>query len=170
MLIFDSLNLMLYIVWHDYTAWRLFVSLQTLNPGFFNLMEHIVLLDYIVWHLLQFWRQHPIIPCLIFSMNLTNFERLINYVCIFLLYIPNVEVGSDASKLYDKRFDPSSKGINTHENANEHEIISLIQLSESRRCLQIRERVQTQMNTARMRLKQAVKNLLAKYLLSIPGY
>ena len=64
-------------------------------------------------------------------MNLTNFERLINYVCIFLLYIPNVEVGSDASKLYDKRFDPSSKGINTHENANEHEIISLIQLSES---------------------------------------
>ena len=64
-------------------------------------------------------------------MNLTNFERLINYVCIFLLYIPNVEVGSDASKLYDKCFDPSSEGINTHENANEHEIISLIQLSES---------------------------------------
>ena len=64
-------------------------------------------------------------------MNLTNFERLINYVCIFLLYIPNVEVGSDASKLYDKRFDPSSEGISTHENANEHEIISLIQLSES---------------------------------------
>ena len=64
-------------------------------------------------------------------MNLTNFERLINYVCIFLLYIPNVEVGSDASKLYDKCLDPSSEGINTHEKANEHEIISLIQLSES---------------------------------------
>ena len=64
-------------------------------------------------------------------MNLTNFERLTNCVCIFLFYIPNVGVGSDASKLYDKCFDPSSEGINTHENANEHEIISLIQLSES---------------------------------------
>ena len=47
------------------------------------------------------------------------------------MYIPNVGGGSDASKLYDKCLDPSSEGINTYENANEHEIISLIQLSES---------------------------------------
>ena len=64
-------------------------------------------------------------------MNLANFERLTNYFCIFLLYVPNVEVGTDASKLYGKCFDPFSEGINTYENANEHEIISLIQLSES---------------------------------------
>ena len=64
-------------------------------------------------------------------MNLTKFGRLINHVYILLLYVPNVGVGTDASKLYDKCLDPSSEGINTHENANEHEIISLIQLSES---------------------------------------
>ena len=64
-------------------------------------------------------------------MNLANFERLTNYSCIFLLYVPNVEVGTDASKLYGKCFDPFSEGTNTYENANEHEIISLIQLSES---------------------------------------
>ena len=65
-------------------------------------------------------------------MNLTNFERLINYVCIFLLYIPNVGVGSDASKFYDKCPDLSSEGMqNTYENVDKHEIISLIQLSVS---------------------------------------
>ena len=65
-------------------------------------------------------------------MNLANFERLTNYFCIFLLYVPNVEVGTDASKHYGKCFDPFSEGMNTYGNANEHEIISsLIQLSES---------------------------------------
>ena len=65
-------------------------------------------------------------------MNLANIERLTNYVCIFLLYVPNVEVGTDASKPYGKCLDPFSEGTNTYENANEHEIIiSLIQLSES---------------------------------------
>ena len=48
------------------------------------------------------------------------------------MYVPNVEVGTDASKLYGKCFDPFSEGMNTYGNANEHEIISsLIQLSES---------------------------------------
>ena len=46
------------------------------------------------------------------------------------MYVPNVEVGIDASKLYGKCFDPFR--MNTYGNANEHEIIlSLIQLSES---------------------------------------
>ena len=65
-------------------------------------------------------------------MNLTKFGRLINHVYIFLLYVPNVGVGTDASKLYDKCPDPSSGGMpNTYGNANKHEIISLIQLSVS---------------------------------------
>ena len=67
---------------------------------------------------------------MILSKNLANFERLTNYSCIFVLYVPSVEVGIDASKLYGKCFDPFR--MNTYGNANEHEIISsLIQLSES---------------------------------------
>ena len=65
-------------------------------------------------------------------MNLTKFGRLISHVYIFLLYIPNVGIGSDASKLYDKCPDPSSESMqNTYENVDKHEIISLIQLSVS---------------------------------------
>ena len=125
MLIFDSQQLLLNIVSHDYLAWHYFVSLYMLSSF---LAGHIVF-GYPAWLYIQFWR-YPLALCLILLENLANSEHPTNYSCIFVLYVPSVEVDIDVSKLYGNCLDTFR--MDTYENGNEHEImLSLIQLSGS---------------------------------------
>ena len=91
-------------------------------------MGHIVF-GYMAWLYFQFWR-YQLTLCSILSKNLANSEHPTNYFCIFVLYVLDVEVEIDASKLYGNCPDPSC--MDTYENGNEHEIIlSPIQLGGS---------------------------------------